>query len=88
MGFTDYSKPDVHIVEVLTSLQFSEKDDIQIFEEIVRISSDCKEIDNTITPYKVDKIIWLICSGKFYLDDLTIKPHKQEYIDFLKHKFN
>lgn len=88
LGFTDYSKPDVHIVEVLTSLQFSEKDDIQIFEEIVRIASDCKEIDNTITPYKVDKIIWLICSGKFYLDDLTIKPHKQEYINFLKHKLN
>ncbi|NCD05852.1 MAG: hypothetical protein EOL97_07010 [Spirochaetia bacterium] len=25
LGFTDYSKPDVHIVAVLTSLQFSKR---------------------------------------------------------------
>lgn len=41
---------------------------------------DCKEIDSTVTPYKIDKILWLICSGRFYLDDTTISRHKEEFI--------
>ena len=84
LGYTDYSKPDVHIKEVLTALNLSNDDEIQVFEEIGRIAIDCNSIDTFITPYKIDKIIWLICSGKFYLDNKNIKPHKKEYILLLK----
>lgn len=38
--------------------------------------------DDTITAYKVDKIIWLLCTGDFYLDG--IKGHR----DILIHKLS
>ena len=25
--------------------------------------------DNTVTAYKIDKMLWLLCTGEFYLDD-------------------
>ena len=72
LGYLDYPKPDVHLIDVFVSLGLSQKDPIDVFEAIVRMSDDCKEIDKQITPYKIDKIIWLICSGRFYLDDIRI----------------
>ena len=46
--------------------------------------------DNKVTPYQVDKVFWLICSGSYYLDydksgkQIRIKSQKAELIDYLK----
>ncbi len=80
LGYTNYPKPDSHLIDVFNGLGLSEKKDISVFEAIVKMSDDCKEIDESITPYKIDKIIWLICSGRFYHDDITIRAHKDDFI--------
>mgnify|MGYP000910513740 FL=1 len=80
LGYVNYPKPDVHLIDVFSGLGLSERNPISVFEAIVRMSDDCKEIDESITPYKIDKIIWLICSGRFYQDDITIGRHKDDFI--------
>jgi len=80
LGYVNYPKPDVHLIDVFNRLGLSEKNPISVFEAIVRMSDDCKVMDGSITPYKIDKIIWLICSGRFYHDGITIRAHKDDFI--------
>ena len=86
LGYLDYPKPDVHLIDVFVTLDLSEKEPINVFEAIVRMAEYCKEIDEEVTPYKIDKIIWLICSGRFYLDDISIGRHKEEFIESTRNK--
>ncbi len=83
LGFTDYPKPDVHIIEICTELGLSSEDPISAFEAIVKIAED-----NNTTPYKVDKILWLICSGFFYKEEIHIGRHKSEFIKYVKSSLN
>lgn len=80
LGYFGYAKPDVHLIDVFNELGISNNDQISVFEAVVKMAEDCKEIDETITPYKIDKIIWLICSGRLYLDGKTMGRHKKELI--------
>lgn len=84
LGFLDYPKPDVHLIEVYSQLGLSKKDPISVFEAIVDMAEFCKEIDPDVTPYKIDKIMWLICSGKFYLDGISIGKHKEDFINVMR----
>jgi len=88
LGYTDYSKPDVHLIDIFYELGLSENKQIDVFEAIARMSDDCLEIDIKVTPYKIDKIMWLICSGRFYRHNVTIKNKKEEFIKMLKRHIN
>lgn len=81
LGFIDYPKPDVHLIEIFSQLGLSEADPISVFETIVEMAEVCKDVDPESSPYKVDKILWLICSGRFYLDDISVGRHKDEFIE-------
>jgi len=66
------AKPDVHINGVIKHLKNVDKitDDEVLKEmfswaELVRTNNT----DTDATAYKLDKIIWLLCTGEFYLDD-------------------
>ena len=83
MGYLNYPKPDVHLIEVFSQLGLSEGDPISVFETIVEMAEVCKEIDPDSSPYKLDKIIWLICSGKFYLDNISVGRHKDDFIQYM-----
>lgn len=89
LGYINYCKPDVHIVDVLTETGVVDTNNpIDVFEAITRMSKDCVDIDKNATPYKIDKVMWLICSGNFYLHNIKIKRHKEELIDLINHKLN
>lgn len=83
LGYLNYPKPDVHLIEVFSQLGLSEGDPISVFETIVEMAEVCKEIDPDSSPYKLDKIIWLICSGKFYLDNISVGRHKDDFIQYM-----
>ena len=82
IGYTDYPKPDVHIkdiVKVLLKIELgTEISDISAYEIIIDIATK-----SNVSPYKLDKILWLICSGKFYEHDIKIKSNKEEFINRL-----
>ncbi len=79
MGFLDYVKPDIHLIEICVELGISDKDPLNVFDAMIKIASD-----NGITPYKLDKVLWLVCSGNFYEDQIRIKGKKSELILALK----
>ena len=68
--FSHVLKPDIHIKDVVkafTGLNYS--NDNKCYKEFIRILEEIKKEYRDVTAYKLDKIIWLICSGKFYLHD-------------------
>jgi len=83
IGYKDYAKPDVHIIEIFSGIGLSKsKDPYEVFKEVVRFS---KLINKS--PYVVDKIFWLVGSGNFYRDHIKIKTNRDEFIRYIKQKY-
>jgi hypothetical protein len=81
LWYTEYCKPDIHMIDVFSELRWCERNDYQIFKNIVKTANEW-----WITPYKLDKIIWLICSGNFYFESIKIWNHKKDFIEYMKQK--
>lgn len=80
MGYINYVKPDVHIQDVCYELGLCDsRNQIEVFETMIKLADECK-----ITPYKLDKIFWLICSGRYTLHGKKVRGLKKEFIDMLK----
>ena len=72
-GF-DLPKPDTHILEVLFALGYLEKKDgdiakYQAIKQFRELVAELKKVDSKMTSYKLDKMLWLICSETFYNHD-------------------
>ncbi len=66
----DFVKPDTHINDFNKAIGIYTQDPIlnaQSFESIVKKINESKS-DCDISNYKFDKMVWLICTQKFYLD--------------------
>lgn len=78
------AKPDTHIIEVLKSLTnekgISEKKVVNFMADWSKFIRD-EKIDDKCSPYKLDKIIWLLCTGEFYLD--RPKYGRDNIIDYI-----
>lgn len=81
LGYLDYPKPDVHMMDICEALELSGRNAYDVFEAIVKIAED-----NKVTPYEVDKVLWLISSGRYYHDNITDKPRKEEFIACVSNK--
>lgn len=77
LGYTNYSKPDVHIKDIFKSLEISDGSDYDTFKKIIMISRSA-----SATAYRVDKMLWLICSGNYYLHDMKINSSRKDFINF------
>ena len=78
LGYTSYPKPDVHLMEIFYKLNLSEYDQFESYKKIIEMAKAVNK-----TPYEVDKLFWLICSGKYYYHGITNKPLKAELIEYL-----
>ncbi len=79
LGYSNYVKPDIHMIDICDSLGFSDRKPINVFNAMIRIAEKCE-----VTPYALDKVLWLICSGYFYKEEIRIESHKYDLIDKLK----
>lgn len=79
IGYYDYCKPDIHLIDVFSETALCEKNQYDVFKFLIKTARE-----ENYTPYKLDKIIWLICSGNYYKDDVTAESYKKEFIEFLK----
>jgi len=83
LGFQNFSKPDTHLKYILPRLELSESgDDYIIFKAISRIAHNTGK-----TPYEVDKLFWLIGSGNFYKDDLSIGRNREDFVRHARSRF-
>lgn len=85
IGYTQYAKPDVHIKDILNSLKLIDsRKDYDVFKKIIKISKILKK-----DPVEVDKIFWLIGSGKFHLSTppIDIGSQKEAFLKYIKTKY-
>lgn len=78
-GYPRFVKPDVHLKEIFFGLDISDADtDFEVFVDIIRFAEKIEEL-----PYRVDKLFWLVGSGRFYLESpvQTIMTDKQDFIE-------
>ena len=63
LGYINYGKPDVHIMEIFAGIGLCPESasPYQFQKAISRIAEAA-----SVSPYAVDKLFWLIGSGKFY----------------------
>lgn len=78
-GYPKFAKPDVHVKDLFQGLGLTDgTSDYEVFVDVVRFAD---EIDRE--PYEVDKLFWLVGSGRFYREDpeLRVSTDKQEFIE-------
>lgn len=76
LGWVSYPKPDVHLNALFSGLGFSDGTDYATFKAIVRMAEMLDE-----TAYTVDKLFWLIGSGKLYLYDERFPTDRDSFIE-------
>lgn len=86
IGYSQYGKPDTHIKDIFIELNLlngvqkqSSKADylsLKLIDEIAEL--------NDVTPYAVDKMLWLVCSGEYYYEKRKIGNKKSEFIAFVR----
>ncbi len=84
LGYVQYGKPDTHIKKIFNELEIvNSNDDFEVFKKIVKIGLIVNE-----DPVIVDKVFWLIGSGKFHFSKIEIGSQKREFINHIKNKIN
>ncbi len=89
LGYINYGKPDVHIKEIFKGLNLIDTNENSILKQdynTLKILDDIAE-ENKVSTYVVDKILWLIGSGFFYLDNINIGRHRADFIRIAREKF-
>lgn len=63
LGFVSYGKPDVHVMDIFAGIGLCppKASSYQVQKAITQVAEAAE-----VTPYNVDKVFWLIGSGKFY----------------------
>lgn len=89
--FCDLPKPDIHIKDTLCSLygleqnyysgEKKEYECIATMQTITREINESLDSKQKITVYQLDRMIWLICSGNFFLD---ARLNKEKYLEAVK----
>lgn len=74
----DYPKPDSHLADVLEQI-IGTKQTYLVFKAVIQYAEALN-----MSAYKFDKMLWLVCSGNFYLDNVKVKDKKEELIEFIK----
>lgn len=81
VGFLEYGKPDTWLRKIFVSLELCspEATDSELLKAIIRVAQNAG-----VTPYKVDKVFWLIGSGNFYLDGKKTRRNAEKFIECVK----
>jgi len=82
IGYVEYGKPDVHLKDIFRGLNIIDQleESHQKSEELILKTLDEISLSNNTTPYAVDKVLWLIASGNFYLSKKNIGKQKERFI--------
>lgn len=94
------SKPDTHLSKVFAeSGIYTDGKNVKTYKVLTfdRAVEFCEQMfefaaavrkeknDESITPYKIDKMIWLMCTGNFYLEEgSTVENHRDLLIRALR----
>lgn len=75
-GYPEFIKPDTHVNYIAKELGITQsKDNYQIFKDVIVY---CRSIGQL--PYEVDKLFYLIGSGKFYLFNIKVNTSREGFV--------
>lgn len=79
-GYPEFIKPDTHINDIAKELGLTKATtNFEIFKDV---EAYCQRINKL--PYEIDKLFWLVGSGRFYLFDVKINSSKWEFVRQVK----
>ncbi len=82
LGYREYPKPDVHLIRIFYDLGLCKfEDQYEVYKSIIEMSEIVGE-----DAYTVDKIFWLISSGRFYLINIETGRNRDKFIETVKAK--
>ena len=82
-GYHNYGKPDTHTVDILCGTVACNRDNYEVFKTMVQIGRVNDEL-----PAVVDRLLWLIGSGR-YVDEIDkIRRQKTGFIQLLRPKLD
>jgi hypothetical protein len=79
IGFTQYAKPDVHVIDTFVGLGFARDSPLDVYRAVCRFAEEVGE-----TPYAVDKAFWLIGSGNLHLEGRRFQTNRAIFISSVK----
>lgn len=80
LGYRDYPKPDVYLIKIFHGLGLSKSTEpYEVYKSIIEMAEVVGE-----DAYTVDKIFWLIGSGKFYLANIFTGRNSDKFISSTK----
>ncbi|SHJ90580.1 hypothetical protein SAMN02745216_02511 [Desulfatibacillum alkenivorans DSM 16219] len=79
-GYTNYAKPDVHVMTIFVECGIvREWDTFQSFKILARMGRLVGE-----PPAVVDKVLWYIGSGRFLPGDEPVTRYREAFIEYVK----
>ncbi|MCX5882712.1 MAG: hypothetical protein NTU74_13200 [Deltaproteobacteria bacterium] len=79
-GYPQFIKPDTHLNDISRGLGITgANSDYQVFKDV---EAYCRR--NSTLPYEVDKLFWLVGSGRFYLFGVKINSSKWDFLKRVK----
>lgn len=73
LGYPEYVRPNWHLSEICTQLKIIKGKDYEAFDAMRRIADD-----NNISPFVLDKVFQLVCSGNLYKDNKSINVDNEK----------
>lgn len=71
LGLTNYPKPDIHMIKVFSALGICKENQIDCYKAMINLAAKC-----SVSAYSLDKVVWLICSGNYYRQNVQISSKK------------
>jgi len=78
MGFSEYPKPDIHIIEIFHALELCNKNDYSAYKAVIEMAEATGD-----TAFNVDRTFWLLASGRYFLHDKKVLSAKSEIIKIM-----
>lgn len=80
----EFVKPDVHIRAIFigTGMSAADSSDYRVFRDVIDYAASIGQ-----SPYSVDKLFWLIGSGKFYRAGIKVPPKREKFIDHINQEY-
>jgi hypothetical protein len=75
IGYSNYCKPDTHTIDILVGVGVSSQDNYSVFQTMVRMARV-----NGEPPAVIDRLLWLIGSGKYVGKNEKITRQKATFI--------
>jgi hypothetical protein len=83
IGYTQYAKPDVHVINLFSELGFASTNDLEVYRAVCKFAEAVGE-----TPFAVDKVFWLLGSGNLYLENRKFPTSRAEFIERVKDEWH